>query len=88
MANLATYLFEKGMSKVLLGKLSSDPIETFWSILTIEQCKFFHICRATVRCQKVNRDFISYTCIDMDNNLNDNMVFDNAAVDLKLEPIS
>ena len=27
MANLATYLIEKGMSKVPLGKLSSDPIE-------------------------------------------------------------
>ena len=27
-------------------------------------------------------------CIDMDNSLKDNMVFDNAAVDLKLEPIS
>ena len=27
-------------------------------------------------------------CIDMDNNSNDDMVFDNAAVNLKLEPIS
>ena len=96
MANLATYLFEKGMSKVLLGKLISDPIEKcFWSITTLSSANFFisvgQLLDGDKRIWILSLILIhdgKIGCIDMDKNSNDDMVFDNAAVDLKLEPIS
>ena len=82
MANLETYLIEKGMSKVLLGKLLSDPIEKrFGQFRQFSGANFFISVRQLLDAEK-------QIWIDMDNNSNDDMVFDDAAVDLKLEPIS
>ena len=95
MANLATYLIEnKGMSKVLLGKFSSDPIEKrFGQFRQLSGANFFISVRQLLDAEKririlslIRDGKIGY--IDIDNRLDDDMVSENATMDLKLEPIS
>ena len=50
------------MSKVLLGKLSSDPIEKrFGQFGQLSGANFFILVRQLLDAQKANPDFISYT---------------------------
>ena len=74
MANLATYLIEKGMSKVLLGKLSSDPIEKrFGQFRQLSGANFFISVGQLLDAQKQIRILSlihdgKIGCIDIDNN--------------------
>ena len=93
MANLATYLMEyKGMSKVLLGKFSSDPIEKrFGQFRQLSGANFFISVRQLLDAEKririlslIRDGKLGFTGADK---LDGDTVAKNA-VDFELEPVN